>query len=398
MAQRVLIIGAGIAGPALAIALRRAGIESTVYEGSEGPRDNAGVFLNVAPNGLSVLRALGLGARLDGLGFQNDRLVFHSDTGRVLSEAPVGGITVRRGELSRMLREAAQGVGVAFEFGKSLTSVTEHDRDVIAHFADGASAHGTSLIGADGIHSRTRSSCFVDAPMPSFTGILNLGGITRTDLAPTGTAMHMIFGRRAFFGYAVRPGGETYWFSNIGLKEEPRCGALVTGNPRERLLTAHDGDPSEVIRILHAVAGDIGAWPDYDIPPLRTWRRGRICLLGDAAHAVGPHVGQGASLALEDAFVMAKCLREIAETSRALTMFESIRRQRVDPILKQSRRTGRQKAPTGWLGRKIRDAILPVFLKSSARAAIELYGYDVEAEPVCAGDPASSRLQSAGTI
>jgi 2-polyprenyl-6-methoxyphenol hydroxylase-like FAD-dependent oxidoreductase len=102
--------------------------------------------------------------------------------------------------------------------------------------------------------------------------------------------------------------------------------------------------------------------------------------MGDAAHAVGPHVGQGASLALEDAFVLAKCLRDLGEASRAFSTFERLRRDRVEPILKQSRRTGQQKAPTGWLGRRIRDAVLPIFLKSSARAANELRGYAVDWE------------------
>ena len=380
MTHRVLIIGAGIAGPALGIALRRVGIESTVYEASDGPRDNTGVFLNVAPNGLSVLRALGLSARLEGLGFQNDRLVFHNETGRVLAEAPVGGITIKRGELSRVLREAAEEADVGFEFGKPLSSVTEHDGHVVAHFADGTTAEGSSLVGADGIHSRTRSSGFADAPKPAYTGIVNLGGIVRTDLPPTGTAMHMIFGRRGFFGYAVRPDGVTYWFSNVGQKEEPSRDQVVNGDHRAHLLTTHDADPPEVLRILQTVSGEIGAWPDYDIPPLPAWHRGLVCLLGDAAHALGPHVGQGSSLALEDAFVMAKCLRDIPGTSQAFATFERVRRSRVEPILKQSRRTGRQKAPTGWLGRKIRDAILPVFLRSSAHAAIELYRYDVEAE------------------
>ena len=104
--KQVLIVGAGIAGPALGIALQRAGIMSTVYEASDSPRDDAGAFLNVAPNGLSVLNGLGLTRStgltpdLDGLGFRNDRLVFHNETGRVLAELPVGGVTVMRGALT----------------------------------------------------------------------------------------------------------------------------------------------------------------------------------------------------------------------------------------------------------------------------------------------------------
>ncbi|HEY6613045.1 MAG TPA: FAD-dependent monooxygenase, partial [Vicinamibacterales bacterium] len=133
----MVIVGAGIGGPALGIALKRAGIESIVYEASDEPRDDAGAFLNLAPNGLAVLQALGLGRRLDGLGFQNDRLVFHNETGRTLAEVAVGGVTVMRGAVSRVLREAAEEAGVRFEFGKTLSSLTEHNGDVIARFADG---------------------------------------------------------------------------------------------------------------------------------------------------------------------------------------------------------------------------------------------------------------------
>jgi 2-polyprenyl-6-methoxyphenol hydroxylase-like FAD-dependent oxidoreductase len=379
----MLIVGAGIAGPALGIALQRTGIKSIVYEASDSPRDDGGAFLNVAPNGLSVLHALGLSRHLDRLGFQNDRLVFHNETGRVLAEVPVGGVTVLRGALSRLVREAAENAGVRFEFGKTLSSLTERDGRVAARFADGTTAEGPCLVGADGIHSRTRYSYFPDAAKPTYTGIINLGGVVRTDLQPTGTAMHMIFGRRGFFGYAVRPGGDTYWFSNFAQKEEPPRGALLNADAdryRQQLLAVHESDPPEVRRILQALSGDIGAWPVYDILSLPAWHRGAVCLVGDAAHAIGPHVGQGASLALEDAFVLAKCLRDIPDASHAFSTFEHMRRPRVEPVVKQSRRTGQQKAPTGWIGRKIRDLILPTFLKSSARAANELYRYAIDWE------------------
>ena len=147
MSKHVVIVGGGIGGPALSIALKRAGIESVVYEASEQPRDNAGAFLNLAPNGLSVLRALGLGARLDGLGFQNDQLIFHNETSRTLAEVPVGGVTVMRGAISRVIREAAQEAGIRFEFGKTLSSVTDRDGRITARFADGTAAEGSCFVG-----------------------------------------------------------------------------------------------------------------------------------------------------------------------------------------------------------------------------------------------------------
>ena len=381
--RRVLVIGAGIAGPAVGVGLARAGIEAVVYEASARPRDDEGVFLNLAPNGLAVLGALDVARALEGIGFQNDRLVFQNEGGRVLSEVAVGGVTLIRGELSRALRQAAGQFGVRFEFGKALESIQERDGEVLARFADGTSAVGSGLIGADGIHSRTRTIIYPDAPRPGYTGIINLGGIVQTDLRSTGNAMHMVFGRRAFFGYAVRPSGETYWFSNYAQKEEPsRSGftSVNTDSMRQRLLTLHRDDPPEVTRILKAANGPIGAYPIYDIPSLPAWHRGAVCLIGDAAHAIGPHVGQGVSLALEDAFVVAKCLRDVQEATGAFTLFERLRRDRVEPVVRQSRRTGQQKAPAGWMARKVRDLVLPLFLRKSAEAARTLYSYPLLCE------------------
>lgn len=376
-----LIIGAGIAGPAAAIALRRVDIDAIVFEAATAPRDDAGAFLNLAPNGINVLRTLGLEHVLDRIGFENDRIVFQNEAGRALADLPVGGITVMRGALSAAIRQAAEAIGVRFEFGKALESIEGRPGGVVARFRDGTAATGSFLIGADGIHSRARQAFFADAPNPAYTGIINLGGIVHTDLPSTDDAMRMIFGRRGFFGYAVRPSGETYWFSNFAQKDEPsRRDLLNVGADRfkQQLLSIHRDDPPEVGRILRSLSGDIGAYAVYDLVSLPAWHRDAVCLIGDAAHAIGPHVGQGASLALEDAFVIAKCLRDISHPATAFATFEHVRRTRVEPVLQQSRRTGRQKAPTGWLGRKVRDLILPTFLRKGARAANRLYAFPLD--------------------
>ena len=238
----MVIVGAGIGGPALGIALKRAGIESIVYEASDEPRDDAGAFLNLAPNGLAVLQALGLGRRLDGLGFQNDRLVFHNETGRTLAEVAVGGVTVMRGAVSRVLREAAEEAGVRFEFGKTLSSVTEHDGNVTVRFADDTTVDGPSLVGADGIHSRTRYSYFTDAPKPTYTGIINLGGVVQNRSSTHRQSDAHDLWAQWLLRYAVRPGGETYWFSNFAQKEEPSRDALMSATSdsyRQQLLEVH---------------------------------------------------------------------------------------------------------------------------------------------------------------
>jgi 2-polyprenyl-6-methoxyphenol hydroxylase-like FAD-dependent oxidoreductase len=372
----ILVVGAGIAGPVAAIALARAGFEATVYEASEAPRDDAGSFFNLAPNGIAVLRALGIDAVLDGIGFRNDRLVFQNERGDVLEDVAVGGLTLMRGALSRALRRAAEQHAVRFVFGKSVDTVAAATDGAIARFADGSVVRACAVIGADGVHSRTRASVLPHGPRPVHTGVLNLGGIVLTDLPSTGEAMHMVFGRRAFFGYAVRPSGETYWFSNDARRAEPAAD-VATRLPgeaiRERLLALHRGDPPEVARIIRAIEGEVGVYPVYELPLLPAWHRGPVCVIGDAAHAVGPHVGQGVSLALEDAFVVADCLAAHQDPSAAFQAFERARRDRIVPIVRQSRRTARQKAPAGWLFRRIRDLMLPMFLRQAAAGARDLY-------------------------
>jgi 2-polyprenyl-6-methoxyphenol hydroxylase-like FAD-dependent oxidoreductase len=275
------------------------------------------------------------------------------------------------------LREAATAAGADIQFGKRLLTVEEWGGGVAARFSDGETMLGRALVGADGIHSRTRDSFFPEAPRPVYSGFLNLGGVVQTDLPPTGTAMRMIVGRRAVFGFAVRSGGETWWFSDYAVTDEPPRGVLEIADGsiyRERLRELHRDDPPEVARILEAVRDDIGAWAAYDLPSIPRWHRGKICLIGDAAHAVGPHLGQGTSLALEDAFVLAKCVRDIRDPAAAFPAFERLRRERVERVAGQSRRGGPQK-PARRLTRALRTLMLPVFLKRAARATEWMYTY-----------------------
>jgi 2-polyprenyl-6-methoxyphenol hydroxylase-like FAD-dependent oxidoreductase len=228
------------------------------------------------------------------------------------------------------------------------------------------------------VHSRTRSSFLSESPKAKYTGIVSLGGIASTQLPATGRTTHMIFGRRGFFGYAVPRPGETWWFSNIPEREEPPRGSLDEIEPvrwRDRLLEVHQGDPAEVVHILRSVTGDVGAYAVSEIDPLPHWHRGLVCLIGDAAHAVGPHVGQGAALALEDGFELARCLRDLRDPVAAFSAFEDLRRERVQRVLRLSHRMVRRKVPRGTVGRTLRDLILPPFLRRGVRATEWMYAY-----------------------
>ncbi|HEY0138887.1 MAG TPA: FAD-dependent monooxygenase [Nannocystis sp.] len=372
-----IIIGGGIAGPVTALALQRAGVTSTVYEAHAG-RDDAGGWLTIAVNGLAALRSLDLHRPVMAAGFPTTTIGFLSGTGKPLGAVPIGGVladgtvthTLRRSELHRVLREELQRRGPALERGKRLVSAQEADGGVVARFADGSEARGDLLIGADGIHSRVRQILDPGAPRPRYTGLGNMGGFTpagRVDV-PSG-ACTMVFGRRCFFGMVVAPDGEVWWFANPPRTTEIDRGELQSTSDeqwRERLAAMFDGDRTPAAAVIRASLGPVIAGNQYDLPSVPVWRRGKLLIVGDAAHAAGPSSGQGASMAIEDAVVLARCMREHAEIEDAFAAYEQGRRARVERVVAHGARVGSTKT-VGPLGRVLRDLMLPLFLRRAAR-------------------------------
>jgi 2-polyprenyl-6-methoxyphenol hydroxylase-like FAD-dependent oxidoreductase len=191
---------------------------------------------------------------------------------------------------------------------------------VRAKFDDGTSADGDILVGCDGIHSAVRRIIDPDAPALSYAGLINLGGFVRgvrTSAVP-GT-YHMIFGKRAFFGYAVAPDGEVWWFANVPEPAEPARGSLTsigTGQWRQRLSGLFAADVGPASQLIPATNHDLTATPVHTMRYLPTWHTDRMIVIGDAAHAPSPTSGQGASLAIEDAVLLGKCLRDCLKLAR----------------------------------------------------------------------------------
>lgn len=167
--RRALVIGCGIAGPVVALALRRRGIDATVHEARPTPSDDAGAFLNVAPNGVNALRELGLEGVVERAGAVCRAFRFYNHRGHTLGGFDLSGdearygaaqYVLRRGELTRGLREAALARGVQVEFGRRLQAVHDTGAGVAVRFEDGTGAEGDLLVGCDGVHSPTRRALF----------------------------------------------------------------------------------------------------------------------------------------------------------------------------------------------------------------------------------------------
>jgi 2-polyprenyl-6-methoxyphenol hydroxylase-like FAD-dependent oxidoreductase len=380
--RKGLIIGAGIAGPVVAMFLQRLGIEVTIFEGRPEPNDRAGAFLNLAPNGLAVLGSLGIRDEIATWGTPTTSMVFQNHRGKQLGDLPETTVLLKRGMLNRGLREAAGRHGVPIQFGKRLSGITPSADGVVARFEDGTEAGGDFLVGCDGIHSCTRRAIFPDAPEPQYTGIIDSGAITMAPSVPAEPGvMRMTFGRKGFFGYQAVPSGEVYWFHNSEQAAEPdrsELQAISSAEWQQLLLEIHRGDPAPIRDIIRATTGAIERWPVYDLPSLPVWHKGPVCLIGDAAHAMSPHVGQGASLALEDAIELGRCLRDVARVEPAFAAFERIRRGRVEKLVREARRTGNRKAASNPVTRAIRDLVLPVFLKSGVKGLRQVYAHQIE--------------------
>lgn len=175
------------------------------------------------------------------------------------------------------------------------------------------------------------------------------------------------------------PSGEAFWFENFHRRPAPDLDRIGDEEWRRQLLEIHRGDPPLVAEYISS-APAIGRWAIHDLPSLRTWHRGRVCLIGDAAHATSPHAGQGAALALEDTIVLARRLRDVPDVERAFEGFEAERRPRVEKLVREARRTGNQKAASNPVSRRIRDLVLPFFLEKGMEGLREVYRYRVDWE------------------
>ncbi|HET7095039.1 MAG TPA: FAD-dependent monooxygenase, partial [Thermomicrobiales bacterium] len=292
-------------------------------------------------------------------------------------------IVLKRGLLHQALRDAAIRRGIPVAFGKRLTDIEARTEGGVAvRFAGGASDAGDLLIGCDGIHSPTRRFVVPDGPKSIYTGIVGFSGFSRpSPPIPADGAMGMTFGKRAFFGSFAAPNGEVYWYDNVPWPREPAANEFAAAGDaelRQRLLSLHADDPAPIPAIVRATTSEIGTWAIYDIPSLAAWSRGPVCLVGDAAHATSPHGAQGASLALEDAVVVAKCLRDLPTIETAFAACEGLRKARVERQVRQARRTGAQNVAANPVGLWLRDRLLPLLLTRGERANDWLHAYRVD--------------------
>jgi 2-polyprenyl-6-methoxyphenol hydroxylase-like FAD-dependent oxidoreductase len=389
----IAICGAGVSGLTLALKLTSLGINTVVFEArTENAVCSEGEFLTLAPNGMNGLRAIqcydevvAAGIKTTGIEIVNAKakrlgLADQTDVEQVFG-AP--SVTIRRGALAKILLQNARSSGVPVHFERRATGSLQDSEGVEIAFSDGSHVEASLLIAADGLRSKIRQIIFPEYPEPHYTGLIGTGGLTDVDVPSTNGVMRMTFGSAdAFFGYIKVPNHPVYWFNSYAA-EQAGDGKVQdpTGYAKE-ILGLHADDPAPNSTILAAVNKIERNYPVFDMPPLPKWSKGRVVLVGDAAHAVGPHAGQGASMGIEDALVLAACLSADRSHSRAFERYEQLRRGRIDKVVKLTARNSSQKRSNSRFAVFIRDLILPFLIPLGIKQARQLFLYRADREPL----------------
>ncbi|WP_338930451.1 FAD-dependent oxidoreductase [Streptomyces netropsis] len=395
----VIVIGGGVAGAASAIALRRLGMEVTVYEAYAEPAGQVGSFLSLASNGLRVLRSLGVLEQVQRAGVDVPGQRMWSSSGKLLGDVPRGrlsgqelhSVTLMRGALVEVLRAEALAAGAVIVTGERLVDVVTTEEGVRAVFASGHMAEASLLIGADGIWSATRSLLDPQAPAPEYAGLYSISGIADGIETEPGI-FNMTFARNGAFIHLAAPDGKVWWSAQVSWPAQPEF-SLTDEEWLRRLagLYRHEQVPAAILEAtveLHRPT----LMHKLDAIPVR--HNDRIVLLGDAGHPVG--AGQGASMALEDALVLAQSLAAEPSMAAALSAYEAARSDRIAKMVKAA--SGNRDAKTaGPLARWMRDLVMPVAVRLFyEKATAWLYTHDCgELPPVRAdghSQAGSSRL------
>jgi 2-polyprenyl-6-methoxyphenol hydroxylase-like FAD-dependent oxidoreductase len=370
--RTALIIGGGIAGPVAALALRRAGIEATVYEAYPPQSDGIGGGLGLASNGLAALEIVGAADAVRAVSTPIPNTIMSIDGRKAATSATLNGEEplqlVMRGDLHRVLHDTAVAAGVEFVYNKRLAGVDEQSDEITAKFADGTSASADILIGADGIRSTVRTLIDPDAPGAKWTGMLAISGydidpaeVPAIDVEP-GT-MCFAFGKRAYYLYWRDANGRISWGTNLPWKEylsitQARAVPAQQWIDVVRETYAGDVPGEQLARALTPENLDVtGAL--HIMPPVPHWHRGRMVLVGDSVHAPSNSSGQGASLAIESAIELARALRDLPDHESAFAAYEQLRRGRVEKIAANAAKINHAKAP-GPVAKVFMRAIMPI--------------------------------------
>ena len=373
--KRIIIIGGGIGGAATALALSRAGLEPVVYERTKALRE-VGAGIALWPNATHILQNLGLLAEAMRVGYLTTNYQFNSQRGQALVNVAIAGlelpvIGIHRAELHQLLWRNVPGE--KFILGETFKRFERKDNQVHAYFASGLRAEGEALIGADGLRSRVRTIILGDQP-PIYRNFKTWRGLT--DYVPSGYRPGYIqefLGCGKGFGFMMLGKGKMYWYAAATASEAQPDAAM--GRKKELEIMYQDWLPAIPELIAATDEADILTTDLYDRPPAQPWSQQNMTLLGDAAHPMLPTMGQGVCTALEDAYVVAKCLEAQSDPIAAFQRYESLRFPRTKAIVEQSLRAAKMGELKNPLAVGLRNTLIKVMGSAMSSSFRSLHAY-----------------------
>jgi FAD-dependent urate hydroxylase len=355
--ETILVVGGGVAGLTTATALHRHGFTTELVERQQTWHALGAGFL-VHANGMRMLRSLGLAAGVENAGMVVRRWCFCDEHGDLLSETDLEALWGDTGpcvgiERPKLQRALLPGVfNVCCRLGTSVTSLAQDGRCVSVRFSDGSTGDYDLVVGADGIGSTVRGLALT-AAAPSELGAMNWRSIA--PIRPAGlTGLQMHLGDGCTFGLVPMGGGRTYGFAYV---VQPRFRDPLEGR-LDRLRDRFAKFGSRVQEYLSSLERDdqviCSAMEWMEIPQ---WYIGRVVLVGDAAHASSPMMGQGGCMAMEDACVLAEELHASTTVESALAKYFNRRKPRVEWVQRQSMAVGDiLKVPSAVRNPRMREA------------------------------------------
>lgn len=351
-----MIAGAGIGGLTAAIALKRAGHRVRVLERASSIKP-VGAGLTVQINAVRALETLGLADAVKRAGRELTVMDVRAADGRLLQRADVAAMTARFGGSQVAIHRAAlhevllREAGDVVTLGAGVTGFREVGGAVEATLSDGGAVSGDLLVGADGIHSAVRAALHGESP-PRYSGYTSWRGV-----CPDGSLVSdgcEAWGRGRRFGYVPIAEG-VYWFAVDDRPEGERDAGDVKAALRGMFAGWHRPIPS----LIDATPAEAILRTDiHDRDPITGWGRGRVTLLGDAAHPMTPNLGQGACQAIEDGVVLARAVQRHGVTAEALRRYERAREAHTARVVMEARRFGVVGQASNPLLVRLRDLVV----------------------------------------